>query len=280
MRVRVPFETAVYSRSYSHESFVLKHLSKCFCMKYLPLSLSVSDLSQHKNAEAQRKGVEDMPLLVLITGCRAQVYSMRNWNDPKKDVKVKPHDFPSMISPPSCEEIAEGWTLVWTFSTLTTFSTHCNQYRVSHHTAVVAACILIPRVLPERDIPSLEVIFQYIVDKGKSSDTWMLVDSSQKSVQDHFNESTRMAKKRRVSCEDEIPKKKPKETMSRGWTGGCRHGDVGMDATPTQPVSRGTSDGGTFEVSHIKAKHHMCKGAAPALNTPPSPPLGKRIKFF
>ena len=213
MCVKVPVETAVYSRSYSHESFVLKHLSKCFCMKYLPLSLSVSDLSQHKNEEEQRKGVDDMPLLVLITGCRAKVYSLRNWNDPKKDVKVKPHDFKPMSSTPFLEEIEEGWVLMRTFSTLTTYSTHCDKYQVSHHTAVVAACYLLPRVLPERDVPALEDMFKYYVNKGKDGDTWMLVDSSEQTVQDHFNESTRRGKKRRVCCEDEIQTKNTRKRI-------------------------------------------------------------------
>ena len=220
MRVKVPFETAVYCRSYSHESFVLKHLSKSFCMKYLPLSLSVSDLNQHKNAQEQRKDIYDMPLLVLITGCRAKIYTMRNWNNPKKDVKVKPHEFQPMISTPSVEEIEEGWVLMRTFSTLTTYSTHCNQYRVSHHTAVVAVCNLLPQVLHEsllscnRNNPqwkySLEAMFQHALQKSNNNDTWMLVDSSEQSVQDHFNESTRRAKKRRVCCEDEdeIPQTK------------------------------------------------------------------------
>lgn len=93
MRVSVPLETVVYKRRNARECFVLQHIYKGSYIKHVPWTLSVGDLRQHAINEARRSEQTHTPLLVLVTGKLAMIYTLANWNSEKQAVQLRWGEF-------------------------------------------------------------------------------------------------------------------------------------------------------------------------------------------
>ena len=128
MRVTVPVETPVYFRRCARERYVLRHVSRSGYVRHMPLSLSVSDLRGHLVCEEQRVERENVPVLVLLTGKRALVYTLGNWSCPKKAVVLGPSEFSKGFAPVGGGELVESHFLLRSYTHLTTYCVRQGRY--------------------------------------------------------------------------------------------------------------------------------------------------------
>ena len=128
MRVTVPVETPVYFRRCARERYVLRHVSRSGYVRHMPLSLSVSDLRGQLVCEEQRMERENVPVLVLLTGKRALVYTLGNWSCPKKAVVLGPSEFSKGFAPVGGGELVESHFLLRSYTHLTTYCVRQGRY--------------------------------------------------------------------------------------------------------------------------------------------------------
>ena len=108
-------------------------------IKHLPLSLSVSDLHSHATTEKQRNELDTVPALILLTGNRAVVYTLGNWNSPKKAVVVRPLQFTKGKAPSGGAEVEDGYFLLRSYTHLVTYSLRQSRYHAKDSTCIEAA---------------------------------------------------------------------------------------------------------------------------------------------
>ena len=136
MRVTIPIETPVYYRRSKREKFRLRHLCRGGYVRHLPLTLTVGDLASHKKAEEQRKESAREPLLVLLTGKNATIWTFSNWDSPKQEVCLRPLEFANGYQPSADAETEPDQFFIRSFTHLATFSS-----RGCKHTVKSAMCI-------------------------------------------------------------------------------------------------------------------------------------------
>ena len=214
MRVDIPVEIPVYYRRCARESFALRHVSRGTYVKHLPWSLSVGDLWRYSEKEASQSACEQVPLLVLLTGKRACIYTFGNWGEAKKGRALNAGEFAchkytsgdagNQSSNRACSDLEPSYILLRSYTSLGTYSMCGGRSVGQTAVSVEAATMVLPRNIGEEDLDQIEKGFRYIWGKARATALWVAAGEGGSEPIVQYNETTRKAKRSRAIFEESV----------------------------------------------------------------------------